>query len=346
MLGHPALVAGFHARDAERVAFLAEQRVAAVARAVGPDLAGLGEVRDVLGLVAGPGHVGRRGRRQRIAHGVHAAHEIFALPERLPHLVADAGHDVHVGDGVGAVRHHDADAGDRRADRSHRIRQHIHGAAGHGAVIELGERCLHLGGVEPVVGRTRVVLALRADVGLVLDAGDVEGVGAHEDRVRPLLRVEPQRRAAIDQRFQHALIFVLGAVAPHDLVRLEQLPCFLDESEHLRIGGLCFLRGNLRLNAHAAESLGEAVNGAVRSPLALFARGFQGKAPKGKTPQARAARASAASRTSSFRAASGVAVRSANRIRRASPSRTRSNPSGSMPVIRQPLPEAPARDFA
>ena len=145
VLGHPALVARLHGGDAERVALLAEQRVAAIAGAVGPDLARLGEMRDVFGLVAGPRHVGGRGRRQRIAHGVHAAHEILAVAERLPHLVADAGHDVHVGDGVGAVGHHDADAGDRRADRAHRIGHHIHGAAGHGAVIELGERRLHLG---------------------------------------------------------------------------------------------------------------------------------------------------------------------------------------------------------
>ena len=79
MLGQPALVAGHHRGDAQRVALLAQQRVAAVARAVGPDLPGLREVRDVLGLVARPRHVrlarlpaarrpsARRGRRSRVS---------------------------------------------------------------------------------------------------------------------------------------------------------------------------------------------------------------------------------------------------------------------------------------
>ena len=54
VLGQPALVAGDHRRDPQREALLAQQRVAAVARAVGPDLARLGEVDDVLLLVARP----------------------------------------------------------------------------------------------------------------------------------------------------------------------------------------------------------------------------------------------------------------------------------------------------
>ena len=67
VLGEPALVVRDGRRDAQRVALLAQQRVAAVAGAVAPDLAGLGEVRDVLGLVARPRDVGlalaRAGRR-------------------------------------------------------------------------------------------------------------------------------------------------------------------------------------------------------------------------------------------------------------------------------------------
>ena len=55
VLGHPAVVAGHDRGDAQREALLAEQRVAAVARAEGDDLAGLGEVDDVLVVrVAGP----------------------------------------------------------------------------------------------------------------------------------------------------------------------------------------------------------------------------------------------------------------------------------------------------
>jgi hypothetical protein len=58
VLGEPALVARHHRSDAQREALLAEQRVAAVARAERHDLARLGKVHDLLLVVARPGHVG------------------------------------------------------------------------------------------------------------------------------------------------------------------------------------------------------------------------------------------------------------------------------------------------
>ena len=54
VLGHPAFVARDVRRDPKREALLAEQRIAAVARAVAPDLARLREVDDVLLRVARP----------------------------------------------------------------------------------------------------------------------------------------------------------------------------------------------------------------------------------------------------------------------------------------------------
>src|SRR5665811_1006173 len=52
VLGEPPLVAGDHGRDTKAVALLAQQGVAAVARSVGPDHPFLGELHDVLGVVA------------------------------------------------------------------------------------------------------------------------------------------------------------------------------------------------------------------------------------------------------------------------------------------------------
>ena len=75
MLGQPALVAGHLRRDPQRVALLAQQRVAAVAGAVAPDRALLGEVGDVLGVVARPRHVGLA-RVQGGADRVQAADEV------------------------------------------------------------------------------------------------------------------------------------------------------------------------------------------------------------------------------------------------------------------------------
>ena len=83
MLGEPAVVTSHHRRDAQGEALLAEQRVAAVAGAVRPDLAGLGEVDDVLVLgVARPRHVGLAGLERR-THRVQARHELAVSAEHV-----------------------------------------------------------------------------------------------------------------------------------------------------------------------------------------------------------------------------------------------------------------------
>src|SRR4051812_10066331 len=94
VLGKPALVAGKDRRDAQGEGFLAEQGVAAIARAERPDRALLREVDNVLLLaVAGPRHV-LLARGEGHAHGVHAGHE-FAIIQYVQHRAAHAGHDAH-----------------------------------------------------------------------------------------------------------------------------------------------------------------------------------------------------------------------------------------------------------
>ena len=74
----------------------------------------------------------------------------------------------------------DADVGDRRAERAHRERHHVHRAAPHGAAEQVGRASSRIsGGVAPVVGRDRRRPRwLGADEGAVLDPGDVAGIGA------------------------------------------------------------------------------------------------------------------------------------------------------------------------
>ena len=83
VLGEPALVARHRRGDPQREALLAEQRVAAVAGAVGPDLPRLGVVDDVLVVrVARPGDVlGALGERH--PDRVHAGHELAVGAQRL-----------------------------------------------------------------------------------------------------------------------------------------------------------------------------------------------------------------------------------------------------------------------
>ena len=190
VLGHPAFVAGDVGGDAEGEALLAEQRVAAVARAVGPDFAGFGEVDDVLVVVAGPGNVFLAGRERR-ADGVHAGDDALdVLVDFGEDGSADAGHDAHVDDGVGGVGELDADLRHGRADGSHGVRQDVHGAAAHAAAEERLELLAHDVGVFPVVGGAGVVFGERADEGAVFDAGDVVGGGAGVEAAGPEVFVE------------------------------------------------------------------------------------------------------------------------------------------------------------
>ena len=198
VLGHPALVARDVRGDPQREALLAQQRVAAVARAVRPDLARLREVDDVLLRVARPGHVLLAGRERR-ADGVHAGHDpLLALVDLREDRQADPRHDPHVDDDVGRVGQLDADLRHRRADRPHAERQHVHRPAPHRAVEQPLQLAPHLERVFPVVGRAGRLLRERADEGPVLDPRDVARVRSRVIAARPEFLVELDERAALD----------------------------------------------------------------------------------------------------------------------------------------------------
>ena len=134
VLGQPALVAAHGRGNAQREALLAQQRIAAVTRAVGPDLARLGVMDDVLGLVAGPGGLVLFAVLERRADGVHAGHELAGFTDHVIHGAAHARHEFHVDGHIGAVGQFHAHMGDGRAERAHGERNHVHGAACHAAV--------------------------------------------------------------------------------------------------------------------------------------------------------------------------------------------------------------------
>ena len=222
VLGEPALVAGHRRRDAQREALLAEQGVAAVARAVRPDRPLLGEVDDVLHVgVARPRHVlrglGSSGAPTVCMHGTNAP----SSPSTSMHGAAHAGHDPHVHGDVGGVGDLDADLGDGRAERAHAERDHVHRAAAHAAVEQSPVRIsfISVGSIQLLVGPASWRRAA-ADEGAVLDAGDVARVGAGEEAVRPLLRVQPDEGAGVDELLAEPVVLLVGAVAPVDGVGL------------------------------------------------------------------------------------------------------------------------------
>ncbi|CAB4936438.1 unannotated protein [freshwater metagenome] len=258
VLGEPALVARHRRCDPEREALLAEQRVAAVAGSVGPDFAGLRKVNDVLLGVARPADIvasSTIGIDERVADRVHGRNEITVIADLVESRLAHAGHDAHVHDDVGRVGDLDAELRDARADRAHRERDDVHGAAAHRTVEQALESAPHLAGLRPVVRRAGIDLLLRADEGAVLDAGDVARAGAGQEGVRTDLGVELDEGASGDHLLRQARPLILGPIAPHDAIGLGQFGHLLDPFEQLLIAGGGILQTR---NAHVDSKDGGA----------------------------------------------------------------------------------------
>ena len=228
VLGQPARLAVAccgvtHRRgDAQRQAFLAQKGVAAVAGAVGPDLAGFREVDDVLLGVAGPGDF-LDAFEQRHADAVNGRHEGTVSTQHVPHGLAHAGHDAHAGNHVGRVGQLDADLRDLAAQRAHGEGHDVHGATLHAALEELLERGAHLGRLDPVVGGASVDFLLAADEGAVFDPGHVGRVGTGEERTGALGGVELDERTPVDHLATQTVILFLAAVGPDHVGGLSQL---------------------------------------------------------------------------------------------------------------------------
>ena len=238
VLGQPALVARHDARDAQGEALLAEQGVAAIAGAEGPDLARLGELHDVLRVAARPRDVGPP-VDERVADRVQRRDEVALGVDELERRRTHPRHDPHVDHDVRRVGDLDAELRDRRSQRAHRERDDVHGAAAHGAGEQSLELGAHLGRVAPVVGRAGVLVADRADERTVLDAGDVARVRAGQERVRTQGRVEPDEGAGLDEEGRQAVPLLLGAVAPLHAVGLRHGRDVLHPTQQLGVAGGC-----------------------------------------------------------------------------------------------------------
>ena len=216
VLGKPSLVASHHRSDAQRQAFLAEQRVAAIARAKAPYLARLGKMDDVLVIaIAWPRRVARA-RREWRADRVHAGNERAVLVQHIEHGAAHSRHDPHARRDIGTVGQLNADVRDRTAERSHRKRHDVQRASAHRAVEQAAERPPHLVGRHPVVRRAGVVFALAANERAILDARDVARIRQREIAVRPLGRIQPDQRPLLDHLRAQPVVLGFAAVAPRD----------------------------------------------------------------------------------------------------------------------------------
>ena len=246
MLGQPALLVRHHGRDAQGEALLAEQGVAAVARAERPDLARLREVRDRLALVAGPRDVRLAGGERR-AERVHAGHELAVVAELRQRGGAHARHHAHRDRDVGRVGQLHADVRDRAspAGPSRTARRRACGRASRRRTARAARRASSSGSRQLLVGPASS-RARAADERAVLDARDVAGIGARPVGVGPQLVVQARERARCDEAGAELLVLLLGAVAPVHALGLEHGRPLLDPRAQRSVRGRC--RG--RCSAH------------------------------------------------------------------------------------------------
>ncbi|OQC10293.1 MAG: hypothetical protein BWX79_01343 [Alphaproteobacteria bacterium ADurb.Bin100] len=219
----PALVTAHVGGNAQSQALLAQQGIAAVAGAIGPDLARFRVVDDVLDRgVAGPGRSVLLSFGQGGAHRVHARYELAVGAEHVMHRLAHSGHQLLVDHHVGTVGQFHADVRNVRAQRAHAEWHHVHRAALHAAVEQRLKGGAHVHRGHPVVGRAGIFLPGRTDIGAVFHAGHIRRVGQGQVAARPLGGVELLEGTGIHQLLAHAVVFVLAAVAPVNGVGLAQ----------------------------------------------------------------------------------------------------------------------------
>ena len=253
MLGHPAFVAGLHRRNAQGEALLAQQSVAAVTGAVGPDLAGFGEVSDVFFIHrrTGPDAVVALAGAERLADGVDAGNKFAVLAEHFKNFGADAGHDFHIDHNVRGIGEFDADLGNIRTDRAHREGNHIHRAALHAAVVKRSHGLLEFDRIDPVVGRAGILLLPGSDESTGFDTRHIGRIGAEQQAVRTLRRVQANGETGVNQLVAETVIFFAGTVTPVNGVGLAQLDPALDPLDQLFVAG----RSRVELFRHDFEIL-------------------------------------------------------------------------------------------
>ncbi len=167
---------------------------------------------------------------------VDAGHPLALGAELVERGLAHPGHDPHRDRDVGGVGQLDADFGVLGAERAHREGDDVHRAALHAALEEIAEHLAHLVRGAPVVGRAGVLLLLGADVGAVLDPGDVARVRKGEVAVRALRVGKALEGPGVDQDLSEPVVLLGGPVAPIDGVGLGQGGDLLHPVQQLPVG--------------------------------------------------------------------------------------------------------------
>ena len=168
-------------------------------------------------VLQGHGDVGLAGGERR-ADRVHARHELAVVPSTssaawparviVRMLTRDVG-------GVGDL---DADVRERRAERAHAERHHVHGAAPHRAPEQAprGADRISAGSCQLLVGPASASSVEQMKVRSSTRATSL-GIGGGPERAGTLRRVELDEGARVDELLAEELVLLVGPVEPVDV---------------------------------------------------------------------------------------------------------------------------------
>ena len=237
VLGHPAVVPCHSRGDPQSEALLAQQSIASVARPVRPDLAGFGEMRDAAMVgVARPCHI-CFAIGQRMPQRMNARHEAAVAAHEFQHLLAHAGHYSHVHHHIRRVGDLNPVLGNRRPQRPHAKRNHIHRAPGHRPAEMLQQLFLQFLRVAPVVRGAGVFLAGSGYESLLFHTGHIARIGEGQIAVGPLLVAELAKGARSHHLIAKLPVFLFAAVAPAYARRLENVAPLLHPGYEAAVAG-------------------------------------------------------------------------------------------------------------
>ena len=208
MLSHPAFVLTLVRSDAQCKAFFTQQNVAAVCGVDGPDGVVLWEMNDISFILI------------YVCFGVQTSYKVIGLVAQiLKRLCAHSGHDIHIQHNIDRIGQLNADFGEGRADRTHGVRNDVHGTAFHYAIKELAQFFIHHLGIFPVVGGACILFFPGADKGSTLYAGNVAGTGSVQQTAGKFFLVEFLHLAGGDCFSSQGFELLLAAINPDNLVR-------------------------------------------------------------------------------------------------------------------------------
>ena len=233
MFSHPAFVLTLEGSDTQSEALLAQQNVTAVSGVDRPDCVFFRELYDITVF------------RINVSLGVQTTNEVVRnIAQVFKCLLTHSGHDVHVQNNIDGVSQFHANLCERRTDRTHRIRDYIHGSALHNAVIQRNELCLHFVRSHPVVGRACIFLLLGADESSVFYSCYIIRQRSVIQTARQLFRIQLIHLipVAFRQRsnfFCQCIQLFFGTIDPYDLVRLGQSNHFVNPCQNIFVVCQC-----------------------------------------------------------------------------------------------------------